>query len=78
MLTAGGSAYDHLAPDNARLVWDRLPMTLVFMPLVAAILAERVNVKLGLGVLPLLIAVGMGSLIEWHWSEQQGAGDLRF
>src|SRR5205823_8317544 len=67
-----------LAPDNARLVWGRLPMTLVFMPLVAAILAERVNVKLGLGVLPLLIAVGMGSLIEWHWSEQQGAGDLRF
>jgi len=78
LLTAGGSAYYPLAPDNARLVWDRLPMTLVFMPLVAAILAERVNVKLGLGVLPLLIAVGMGSLIEWHWSEQQGAGDLRF
>jgi len=76
LLTAGGSAY--YPPDNARLVWGRLPMTLVFMPLVAAILAERVNVKLGLGVLPLLIAVGMGSLIEWHWSEQQGAGDLRF
>jgi len=78
LLTAGGSAYYPLAPDNARLVWGRLPMTLVFMPLVAAILAERVNLKLGLGVLPLLIAVGMGSLIEWHWSEQQGAGDLRF
>ncbi len=78
LLTAGGSAYYHLAPDNARLVWDRLPMTFVFMPLVAAILAERVNVKLGLGLLPLLIAVGVGSVIEWYWSEQQGAGDLRF
>ena len=78
VLTAGGSAYYHLAPNNARLVWDRLPMTFVFMPLVAAILAERVNVKLGLGLLPLLVAVGMGSVIEWHWSEQQGAGDLRF
>jgi hypothetical protein len=53
-------------------------MTVVFMPLVAAILAERVNVKLGLGLLPVLIAVGVGSVIEWHWSEQQGAGDLRF
>ena len=78
VLTAGGSAYDHLAPDNARLVWDRLPMTFVFMPLVAAILAERVNVKLGLGLLPLLVAVGMRSVIEWHWSEQQDAGDPRF
>jgi len=78
LLTAGGSAYYHLAPDNRRLVWDRLPMTFVFMPLVAAILAERVNVKLGLSLLPLLIAVGAGSVIEWHWSEQQGAGDLRF
>lgn len=48
VLTAFGSAYYHLAPDNARLVWDRLPMTIVFMPLVAALIAERVNLKLGL------------------------------
>ena len=48
LLTAFGSAYYHLAPDNARLVWDRLPMTIVFMPLVAALIAERVNIKLGL------------------------------
>lgn len=31
LLTAFGSAYYHLAPDNNRLVWDRLPMTIVFM-----------------------------------------------
>jgi len=43
LLTACGSAYYHLAPDNARLVWDRLPMTVVFMPLVAAMLMERVT-----------------------------------
>jgi len=30
-LTAVGSAYHHLAPDNQRLSWDRLPMTLAFM-----------------------------------------------
>jgi len=78
LLTACGSAYYHLAPDNARLVWDRLPMTLVFMPLVAATIAERVNVKLGLWLLPVLIAVGVGSVLQWRLSEQQGAGDLRF
>jgi hypothetical protein len=78
VLTAVGSTYYHLAPDNARLVWDRLPMTIVFMPLVAALIAERVNVTLGLWLLPVLIAVGVGSVVQWHLSEQQGAGDLRF
>ena len=35
-LTCLGSGYYHLAPDNARLVWDRLPMTLGFMSLLSA------------------------------------------
>src|SRR2546429_6835644 len=67
------SLHDAL-PIYARLVWDRLPMTAVFMPLVAAIIAERVNVKLGLWLLPVLIAVGVGSVMqrsEEHTSELQ-------
>ncbi len=36
-LTAAGSAFYHLQPDNATLVWDRLPMTLAFMGLVALV-----------------------------------------
>ncbi len=78
VLTAFGSAYYHLAPDNARLVWDRLPMTVVFMPLVASLIAERVTVKIGLWLLPVLTAVGIGSVLQWYSTEQQGAGDLRF
>ena len=78
VLTAFGSAYYHLAPDNTRLVWDRLPMTIVFMPLVAAMIAERANFKLGLWLLPVLSALGIGSVIQWHLTVQQGAGDLRF
>jgi hypothetical protein len=78
VLTTFGSAYYHLAPDNERLVWDRLPMTIVFMPLVAALIAERVNVKLGLWLLPVLTATGIASVLQWHRSVQQGAGDLRF
>jgi hypothetical protein len=78
LLTAFGSAYYHLAPDNARLVWDRMPMTVVFMPLVAAQIQERVSVRLGLWLLPVLIAIGIGSVLHWRWSELQGAGDLRF
>lgn len=78
ILTALGSSYYHLAPDDVRLVWDRLPMTLVFMPLVAAMIAERVNVKLGLWLLPVLAAIGMGSVMQWHATVQRGARDLRF
>jgi hypothetical protein len=78
LLTAFGSAYYHLAPDNDRLVLDRVPMTIVFMPLVAALIAERVNLKLGLWLLPILTAVGIGSVIQWHFSVEHGAGDLRF
>ena len=78
LLTALGSAYYHLAPDNTRLLWDRLPMTVVFMPLVAAMIGERTNVKLGFWLLPALMAVGVASVLQWHFSEQIGAGDLRF
>jgi Ceramidase len=78
ILTAIGSAYYHLAPDNARLVWDRLPMTLVFMALVAAMLMERISVPTGLALLPVLLLMGIASVVQWYHSEVNGAGDLRF
>lgn len=78
VLTAFGSAYYHLAPDNARLVGDRIPMTIVFMPLVAAQIGERVNIKLGLWLLPLLTAAGIGSVLQWRMTVLHGAADLRF
>jgi hypothetical protein len=78
LLTAFGSAYYHLAPDNARLVWDRLPMTIVFMSLVAAMIAERISVRVGLWLLPPLLLIGIASVWQWHLSELRGAGDLRF
>jgi len=48
-LTSAGSAWYHLAPDDARLVWDRLPMTIAFMSLVAAVVSERISVRSILG-----------------------------
>jgi hypothetical protein len=76
-LTVFGSAYYHLHPDNDRLVWDRLPMSMAFMSLVAAVLAERIEVKLGVGALLPLVALGVGSVLYWHATEQHGHGDLR-
>lgn len=76
-LTGLGSAWYHLTPDTARLVWDRLPMTLVFMGLLAAVVAERIDVAVGLALLPWLLAAGLGSIVYWYATEAAGAGDLR-
>src|SRR5204862_1616620 len=78
VLTCFGSGYYHLAPDNARLVWDRLPMTIVFMSLVAAVIAERISLPAGLWLLPVLLGVGISSVLAWYASELRGRGDLRF
>jgi len=78
ILTAWGSAYYHLGPDNARLVWDRLPIMIVFMALLAAGIAERVSVSAGLALFPVLQAVGVASVLYWRSSELRGHGDLRF
>jgi DNA-binding FrmR family transcriptional regulator len=76
-LTGVGSAYYHWAPDNARLVWDRLPMTIGFMALLAAVVAERVSVTAGIALLPALLLAGAGSVAYWYACELRGAGDLR-
>lgn len=76
-LTALGSAYYHLAPDNQSLFWDRLPMTLVFMGFFAAVITERIHVKAGLFLLFPLVILGVASVLYWHYTELQGRGDLR-
>ena len=78
ILTAAGSSYYHLQPDNTSLVWDRLPMAIVFMSLLAAIAAERMSLRAGLWLMPLLLFVGVGSVWQWRVSELRGSGDLRF
>jgi hypothetical protein len=76
-LTTAGSAYYHLAPDDARLVWDRLPMTVGFMGLLTAVVAERASLTLARRVFVPLLALGAASVAYWYWSELRGAGDLR-
>jgi hypothetical protein len=76
-LTGFGSAYYHWEPGNARLAWDRLPLAITLMGLLAATITERIAVKAGLWLLGPLVAIGAGSVIYWHWTEERGAGDLR-
>jgi hypothetical protein len=77
VLTGLGSAYYHCSPDNATLVFDRLPMTIVFMGLLAAVIAEGIGVTAGARLLGPLVIVGIGSVIWWHVTELGGSGDLR-
>ena len=78
-LVSIGSAYYHWAPDNERLFWDRLPMTVAFMGFFTAFLTDRIN-RPGLipWLLPVLVILGAASLIYWSITEAQGNGDLRF
>jgi hypothetical protein len=75
-LTSFGSSWYHLAPDNARLVWDRLPMTLGFAGLVSAAMAERLNPGFGLRALWPLLAIGAGTVIYWYATERMSAGNI--
>lgn len=77
LLTGVGSAYYHWEPGNARLAWDRLPLAITLMGLLAATITERIGVRAGLGLLGPLVALGAGSVVYWHWTEQRGLGDLR-
>ena len=77
VLVAVGSSYYHYAPSTKSLVWDRLPMTIVFMALFSTIIEDRVSGRAGKILLWPLIVVGAASVGYWHLSELQGNGDLR-
>ncbi len=76
-LTAFGSARYHLKPDDATLVWDRIPMAIGFMALIAAVIAERISVKVGVSLVAPLAALGVASVIYWSVTQSRGHRDLR-
>jgi hypothetical protein len=64
--TAIGSAWYHLEPNNATLVWDRLPMTLIFAGLLSTALAQRISARVGGVGLAVLLPLGIASVLYWH------------
>ena len=71
-LIAAGSTWYHLNPDDDTLVWDRLPMTVAFMALFVALLAEHVAAPLERRLLPVALLVGAASVVWWRVT-----GDLK-
>ncbi|EOX98067.1 Senescence associated gene 18 isoform 2, partial [Theobroma cacao] len=62
-----GSSYYHLQPNDARLVWDRLPMTIAFTSIIAIFIIERIDEQKGtVSIIPLLLA-GVISIMYWRF-----------
>jgi ceramidase len=76
-LVALGSAYYHLEPSTRALVWDRMPMTVAFMALFSAVIADRFSWLVGRALLWPSVALGITSIAWWIRTEMAGAGDLR-
>lgn len=71
-MTGFGSAYFHWSPDNDGLFWDRLPIALAFMALLAAAIQERLDARTGAALLWPLLVIAIASLLLWRQN-----GDLR-
>jgi hypothetical protein len=69
LLTGIGSSYYHWDPNDRTLLWDRLPITLCFMAMLAAVIEERVDARAGAIMLWPLLALGLLSLLVWRWTD---------
>lgn len=76
VLTSVGSTYYHLAPDNPRLFWDRLPITVTLVGLLMSQVADRISVRAALALLLPGLAIGAASVVYWILTEQAGRGNV--
>lgn len=65
ILTAFGSAYYHAAPSDATLVWDRLPMTIVFAGILAMLWTSATSQRVGWVQMLILVVVSLGTIEYW-------------
>jgi hypothetical protein len=65
-LTGFSSSYYHWHPDDAGLFWDRLPMSIAFMAILANVTEERIHARYGAAILWPMVAVGIASLLVWR------------
>lgn len=77
ILTGIVSAYYHLNPSNYSLIYDRMPLTVVFSSLLCLTISQYISERLGCITLYPSIIAGIGTVLYWYFSEQTGIGDLR-
>lgn len=64
-----GSGYYHATPNDDTLVWDRLPMTLAFMGLFAALVSEHLGARFERPVLIPALVIGVASVFWWRYTD---------
>jgi hypothetical protein len=67
-LTGVGSAAYHLAPSDATLVWDRLPLSLVFGAFFALVIEDRLTGPRN-KLFALLAVLGPASVLYWRLTD---------
>lgn len=72
VLTACGSAWHHLAPSDASIVWDRLGMVVAFVGLLSAVIELSTGLALGVALLAPAVLLGMASVLWWRISGDLG------
>ena len=77
-LVAFGSVYFHLAPSPGTLLWDRLPITIIFMSFLALTIGERIGMRAGRLLFWPLLTLGLASVLHWRYTEAMGRGDVRW
>ena len=78
VLTAVGSGYYHLAPNNERLVWDRLPIGLAAAGVLAGVRAETRRNTHASRYAAIITVLAILSVGWWYYTDSpQHPGDLR-
>ena len=77
ILIAFGSAYYHWAPTNSTLIWDRIPIAIMLMSLLALVMADRMHPLFARDAMWPFIVLGVASVFLWGVSEAMGQGDVR-
>jgi hypothetical protein len=69
IFTGLGSAWYHAAPDNATLVWDRLPLSALFPTVFAVVIGDRVSEAAGRALLAPLALGAVASVVWWRQTD---------
>ena len=79
LLTGFSSSYYHWQPNDWGLFWDRLPMSVAFMAILANVVEERIDERVGKLLLWPLVALGIASLLIWlHTDDLRLYGWVQF
>jgi len=73
-----GSALYHRAPDDATLVLDWIPIAVAMTWLLALLLADRVDRRLGIAAAVLLPLGAAATVLTWYAGGGTSGGDMRW